>query len=121
MKYNKIIGQELNKEPYDTVKLYAFIEKHLSKYKKHLLIFDNAIFHKSKKVIEILDKYHIYHQYIVPYHPENNPIERLFSQIKSYLKIANCQSFEEIYNTLKKIVKNNIFHHNLKSYILTLY
>lgn len=121
MKYNKIIGWELNKESYDTTKLTAFIEKHLNKYKKHLLIFDNAIFHKSKKVIEILDKYRIEHQYIVPYHPENNPIERLFSQIKSYLNIANCQSFDDIYDALKKIIKNNISTNNLKSYILTLY
>ena len=121
MKYNKIIGWELNKESYDTTKLSNFIEKHLSKYKKHLLIFDNAIFHKSKKVIEMLDKYHIEHQYIVPYHPENNPIERLFSQIKSYLNIANCQSFEEIHDTLKKIIKTNISANNLKSYILTLF
>ena len=121
MKYNKIIGWELNKESYDTTKLSNFIEKHLNKYKKHLLIFDNAIFHKSKKVIEILDKYNIEHQYIVPYHPENNPIERLFSQIKSYLNIANCQSFDEIYDTLKSIMKHNILANNLKSYILTLF
>ena len=67
MKYNKIIGFELSKEPYDTNKLVKFIDNNLQKYKNHLLILDNAVFHKSKKVIECLDKFNIEHQYIV-YH-----------------------------------------------------
>ena len=65
MKYNKIIGWELSKESYDTQKLCKFVDKHLKKYNDHLLIFDNAVFHKSKKVIETLEKYKIDYQYII--------------------------------------------------------
>lgn len=61
------------------------------------------------------------HLYIVPYHPENNPIERLFSQLKSYLKTANCQSYDEIDNMIKNIIKHKITKDNLTSYIKTLY
>jgi transposase len=79
------------------------------------------MFHKSKKVIETLTKYDIDYQYIVPYHPENNPIERLFSQLKSYLKSSNFQSFDEIKNGIDTIIKSNIKNNNLKNYIETLY
>ena len=121
MKYNRIIGFELNKNPYDAEKLNIFIRENISDYKNHLLIFDNARFHKSKKVLETLNKYKIHHLYIVPYHPENNPIERLFSQLKSYLKTANCQSYDEIDNMIKNIIKHKITKENLTSYIKTLY
>lgn len=121
MKYNKIISWKLDKESYNTNKLLEFIDDNLSDYKNHLLIFDNAVFHKNKKIIEVLNKYKISYQYIVPYHPENNPIERLFSQIKSYLKIANYQSYEEIEKGLKHIIKYDIVPENLKNYIKTLY
>jgi len=121
MKYNKIIGWELSKEPYNTSKLEKFINTNLNKYKNHLLIFDNAVFHKSKTIIQCLDKLKIKHLYIVPYHPENNPIEHLFSQLKSYLNVANCQSFEEILAKTKYILKNNITKENLTNYIKTIY
>jgi len=121
MTYNKIIGWKLDKKSYDSTKLCKFIDDNLKKYSKHLLIFDNAIFHKSKKVIETLEKYNIDYQYIVPYHPENNPIERLISQLKSYLKSSNFQSFDEINNGIKTIIKSNIKSNNLKNYIKTLY
>ena len=77
MKYDKIIGWKLNKESYNSDKLLEFMDNNLSNNKNHLLIFDNAVFHKSKKIIEVLNKYKIGYQYIVPYHPENNPIERV--------------------------------------------
>lgn len=121
MKYNKVIGYELSKESYDTNKLVHFIDKTLNKYKNHLLIFDNAVFHKSKKVLSILEKHNIQHLYIVPYHPENNPIEKLFSQLKSYLKIANCQSYDEIYEEIDAIIKTKITINNLTNYIKTIY
>lgn len=121
MKYNKVIGFELNKNSYETNKLCNFIDSHLNNYKDHLIIFDNAVFHKSKKVIDKLKLYKIHFLYIVPYHPENNPIERLFSQIKSYLNMANYQSFEEIQKGLKYIIQNNILKKHLESYIKTLY
>lgn len=121
MKYDKIIGIELNKKSYNTEMLTKFIDKNLRGYKNYLLIMDNAVFHKSKKVIECLDKHKIKHQYIVPYHPENNPIERLFSQIKSYLKTSNCQSYEEIEKEIKYIIRHKITKNNLTNYIETLY
>jgi len=121
MKYNKIIGFELSKNPFDTNNLCNFIDNKLSNYKNHIIILDNAVFHKSKKVVEKLKLYKIQPLYIVPYHPENNPIERLFSQIKSYLNMANYQSFEEIQKGLVYITRNKILKKHLESYIKTLY
>lgn len=121
MKYNKIIGWQLSKKSFNSSLLAEFIGNKLKTYKNHLLIFDNAVFHKSKIVLKMMDKYNIKPHYIVPYHPENNPIERLFSQLKSYLKNANCQSYEEIENTIKYTFKHNITSNNLKTYINTIY
>jgi transposase len=120
MKYNKVIGYELSKESYDSDKLAKFIDSELSKYKNNLLVFDNAVFHKSKKVLSVLEKNNIQHLYIVPYHPENNPIEKLFSQLKSYLKIANCQTYDEIHREIKDIIQTKITKNNLLNYIKTI-
>jgi transposase len=118
MKYNKVIGYELSKELYDTNKLIHFINKTLNKYTNNLLIFDNVVFHKSKKVLSILEKHNIQYLYIVLYHPENNPIEKLFSQLKSYLKIANCQSYDEIYKIINDFMDNYFICQNCKSLLI---
>ena len=50
--------------------------------KKVCLIMDNAIIHKSKKVLEELWKTDLRVLYLPPYHPMMNPAEYCFRTIK---------------------------------------
>lgn len=45
------------------------------KYKEHLIIMDNAVIHKSKKIKELIESTDNKLLYSVPYHPETNAIE----------------------------------------------
>ncbi len=57
-----------------------------TKYKNHLIILDNAKFHKSKDVIDNIEKSENKIIYSLPYNPSLNPIENLFSQFKNHIK-----------------------------------
>lgn len=44
---------------------------------------DNARFHKSHIVLNVLRENRIVHKFLTPYSPELNPIEEFFSMIKA--------------------------------------
>ena len=56
------------------------------KYKNHLIILDNANFHKSKLVKDTIDKSKNKIIYSSAYNPQCNPIENFFSQLKNHVK-----------------------------------
>ena len=63
---------------------------------------------KKIKNIEII--------YNVPYSPESNPIEKVFNEIKKYLK-DNCITNKNIVKMIKKSI-NNIKKGNLLKYFI---
>lgn len=91
----------------------AFIDEFIKdKYKKHLIILDNAGSHNNQlvkdKIIETKNQY----LFSVPYTPKSNCIESYFNQLKYYLKLNKPSStFQEIKtnitNAIKQINKNN--------------
>jgi transposase len=71
----------------DVIKLVNFYNKFIkNKYKNHLIILDNANFHKSTIIKEAVEKSDNKIIYILPYNPDLNPIENLFSQLKNYIR-----------------------------------
>lgn len=71
---------------------YGWIEKDLlpKLTKKSVLVMDNAAFHKRKKMIELIEsKEHIL-EYLPPYSPDLNPIEKKWSQVKAIRRRQNC-------------------------------
>jgi transposase len=50
---------------------------------------DNATFHKRKKMIELIEKGHIL-EYLPPYSPDLNPIEKKWAQAKAIRRQQNC-------------------------------
>ena len=77
---------------------------------------DNAMPHKSKIIRERIKETDNHLLYTVPYHPETNPIEEFFSQLKHYIKKLSPQSYEEINKVIKKIIKTNIKKCHLENY-----
>ena len=65
----------------------------LKKYKNKLLLFDNAKAHTANTVLDKIKKSKNNYVLNVPYNPQLNPIESLFSQFKHYLKLDGKINF----------------------------
>ena len=78
------------------------------KYKNHLLLYDNASPHKSLLLRQLIKDSKNILLYCVPYHPETNPIEEFFSQLKHYIRKKSPQDYKEISKEIKNILKTNI-------------
>ena len=118
IKYGKIKGIKIYEEGINKEKFISFIEEFIEdKYKNHVIILDNAIFHKSKEVKSKIEKTENNYLYSVRYIPATNgPIESFFSQLKHYLKLKSPQTYLEIIKVIKEIIKNDIKKEHLENY-----
>lgn len=53
-----------------------------------VLVIDNASFHKSKKIIEIIESVGCSVLFLPPYSPDFNPIEHFWSAVKHAIRSA---------------------------------
>ena len=62
-----------------------------------VVIMDNASFHRKGILRQIASHYHVMVLFLPPYSPEYNPIEKLWANIKSWLKknMRNYDFFED--------------------------
>jgi len=87
-------------------RLTEFIEQHINpKYSGHLIIMDNAIFHKSQMVKDAVQRGGNEILYSVAYYPRSNPIEQYFSQVKHYIKKKSPIEFGDIKNVLQESIR----------------
>ena len=64
----------------------------------HLVIMDNAAFHKSPETAQIIDKTGATLLFLPPYSPDLNPIERDFSALKKNREYQEHATLDEIVN-----------------------
>ena len=83
---------------------------------KLIIILDNAKFHKSKDVIDNIEKSGNKIIYSLPYNPSLNPIENLFSKFKNHIKNKSPDNYEELKKTIEYIFKNKIKDEHIKNY-----
>ena len=55
-----------------------------------VIIMDNASFHRKNKLFEIADFHNRSIIFLPPYSPELNPIEKLWANLKRWLKFNLC-------------------------------
>ena len=62
-----------------------------------VVIMDNAQFHRKGELRKIASRYHILVLFLPPYSPDYNPIEKLWANMKRWLKknMRNYDSFED--------------------------
>jgi len=74
--------------------------------KAHVIIMDNAAFHKKEVLYQIAKKYSQELIFLPPYSPEYNPIEHTWSALKR--KVAGCvQLYDSVSQTLDAVLKGN--------------
>ena len=101
IKNGKVIGYKLYKDRggINADKFSSFYNEYIkNKYTKHLIILDNARFYKSQFVKENIINSDNKIIYSLAYNPNLNPIENLFSQLKSHIKNRSLPvKFKEFY------------------------
>jgi transposase len=74
-----------------------------NKYKKYLIILDNAGSHRNTFVKDAITNSNNNYLFSVPYTPKTNAIENMFNQLKHYLKLnKKVLKFNEIKQEIKK-------------------
>ena len=104
----KCIGWKLyEKGAVNKQRFIQFLKQNiLSKYKKRLLVFDNASCHRNDDVRNAILESGNFYQYSVPYTPKTNAIEMFFNQIKHYLKLhKKVLKFKELEKEVKNAIK----------------
>ena len=118
--YNKVIGWTLYEHLKGGIKKEQQIEfynKYINKkYKNYLLLYDNVRPHKSLLLRQLIKDSSNYLLYTVSYHPETNPIEEFFSQLKHYIRKSSPQDYKEISDKIKDILKTKIKKQHLENY-----
>jgi transposase len=118
----KIIYNEIIKGSSNSAQFKEFLIKVISKLKEPMyLLMDNARIHHSKLVKEYInDKTNHKIIYNVPYCPEYNPIEIVFSKFKSIILKKDNSSHKKmlhnIHQSFKKITTSdliNFYNHSL--------
>jgi transposase len=117
----KIIGYSLVNGSSNNLIFENFLkEQILPKVKNSVILMDNVSFHHSKNVVNCINSTSNKILYNVPYNPETNPIEFVFSIIKNFVRKTEPSS---IINLEKSIIKSfdlvtpkklkHIFNHSI--------
>lgn len=70
------------------------------------VIFDNVSFHKSKELIDLIERTGAKVVFLPPYSPDLSPIEKMWSKIKEILKRKKPRSKAGFHNTLLEAITN---------------
>jgi transposase len=68
------------------------------------VIFDNVSFHKSKDLIDLIEKTGAKVVFLPPYSPDLSPIEKMWSKIKEILKRKKPRSKAEFHDALLEAI-----------------
>lgn len=93
MSEDKILDFQIQRMAYNS--FLHFLQKLCSKNPNKIILCDNVAFHKTKKAKELASTFGCSLLFIPPYSPNMNPIENVFSKLKSIHKDNN---FYNIYN-----------------------
>ena len=92
---NKIVGYKIYQGSLNANGYLDFIKDHKTEFENKTLLQDNVRLHHSLVVKEYAQNNNISMKYIPAYTPEFNPIEQVFSQIKSHYRNFNHDNIEE--------------------------
>lgn len=67
-----------------------------------IVAMDNLSSHKSPEIREMIEAAGAKLWYLPPYSPDFNPIEKMWSKVKSFLRASKPRVVEEIHDAVKK-------------------
>jgi transposase len=69
---------------------------------RHIVVMDNVGFHKAESVQKLIESTGAKIIYLPPHTPELNPIEEMWSKIKTILRRLSARTFEKFKNAINK-------------------
>ena len=69
------------------------------------VILDNLSSHKSSRVTSLIEDRGATVVYLPPYSPDLNPIEKMWSKIKAYLRKVKARTKETLFNGIKEALE----------------
>lgn len=115
----KIIKYKLYKGTIDVPKLLDFMKDLIIPENTHILL-DNAKIHRSKLFKSYTDDNNINLLFNVPYNPETNPIEMVFSKVKNIVKSRDNSTEDKITKSVvianKSVIKKDLTNFYKKSF-----
>jgi transposase len=106
---NIILTKEIRGNSHTMINHLNVVRKHYPIEKKLIIFTDNASWHKTKKVTEYCEANNIELWFTPPYAPEFNPIERVWSFMKSIVKkeiFITADSFNKFITELFSSIQN---------------
>lgn len=70
-----------------------------------ILLMDNLPTHKVSGIAELVEEVGARLEYLPPYSPDYNPIERCWSKIKTYLRKAKARSYRALVRAIKEALE----------------
>lgn len=100
---NGLIAPWAQAEPMTGVVFQAYIEQILVPQLRPgmVVVMDNLPCHKVPGVREALERAHCRLEYLPPYSPDLNPIEKVFSKFKRLLRCAAARTVSAVYQAMK--------------------
>ncbi len=118
--YGKVIGYKLYKDIKGgiTTKEFNEVVNEFIKgiYTGKTILLDNASFHRFKILQNNILKTKNNFIYAIPYNPQTNPIENIFSQLKSYVRNDSPQTFETLDKSIIKTFNKYIKKEQIQNY-----
>ena len=71
-----------------------------------VVVMDNLSCYKGPEVERLIESAGASVWYLPPYSPDLNPIEKLWSKVKGWLRDAGARSFDQIGDALVEVIKN---------------
>lgn len=102
---NGFVKQQLQNEAFNKNSFLDFLKNNLTDYQNngYYLILDNVRFHHAVMVKEYLKEINILPIFITKYSPEQNPIEYIFSQVKTYIrKSVECCNVKKMKELIER-------------------
>lgn len=114
----RVVGWKLYEDKgTDENRLVNFIDEFITgKYKKHLVVMDNAPSHRKKGVREAVENGGNELLKSIPFFPRSNAVENFFSQLKHYMRDEKTKTFDELKQTIAEVIKTKIKRKSLENY-----
>jgi len=70
-----------------------------------IVVLDNLGAHKDAESLRLIEAAHAELRFLPPYSPDMNPIEKMWSKVKEFLRDAKARTKEELYNAIGLALK----------------
>lgn len=70
-----------------------------------IVVLDNLSAHKNKEAIRLIESVAAEVRFLPPYSPDLNPIEKMWSKVKEFLRAAKARTFEALLEAIASALK----------------